>query len=92
MNTKEFIVNMLSSTDKPSSTRFAYFAIIVLAIFVVLSCCFVMIYDTMKPDHTTFDFFTGIAEVIFASAVLVLCAGIPKAFSDKWKNNNNNEK
>jgi hypothetical protein len=90
---KDFLIQMLSnsSTQRVSSTRFAYFSIIILVIVLVLSCCFVMIFDVLKPERTMFDFFTGIAEVILAAAALVLCAGVPKALSDKFQNNKNKE-
>jgi hypothetical protein len=46
-----------------------------------------MFFDTLKEEKNTFDYFTGIAEVILAAAALVLCAGVPKALSDKFQKN-----
>jgi hypothetical protein len=85
---KNFIIQLLSNneTQRVSSTRFAYFAIIILVILIIFTCCFVMFWDTLKQDKNTFDYFTGIAEVILAGAALVLCAGIPKALCDKFQN------
>ena len=87
---KEFFKEMLSSTltGRISSTRFAYITIIVLVILIIATCCFVMFWDTLKNEKNTFDYFSGIAEVILASAALVLCAGIPKSVSDKFQKKN----
>jgi bacteriorhodopsin len=88
-----FIKEMLqnSATNRASNTRFAYFTIIICVILIVVTCCFVMWFDTIKEGKNTFDYFTGVAEVLLAAAALVLCAGIPKSLSDKWQNNNKKE-
>jgi len=83
------VFGMLKDNNgKRSTTRFAYFVIIIVAILIILSCCFVMIYDTLTPERTSFDYFTGIAQVILAAAALVLCAGVPKALTDRFNNKN----
>jgi len=88
MNTKEFILKLLGRNTGVSSMRWVHFICMVLVVFLLLSCCFVMVYDTLKPERLSFDFFTGIAEVILACSALLLCTGMSKAFSDKWQFNN----
>jgi len=88
MKAAEFLLNLISRDTRESSTRFAYFAIIIAVLLVILACVFVIILDSLKPAKVSFDFFTGIAEIIFACAGLVIAAGIPKALTDFSKKKN----
>ena len=86
MNAGELISSLLSNGNgKRSSTRFAYFSIVIAAIVLVLCCCFAIVYYPLRSDKNTFENFAGIAEVILAAAALVLSAGVPKALSDKFQ-------
>ena len=90
---KDFFKQLISNvyTQRFSSTRFAYFAVIVLSIVIVLCCCFAIVWESLKSGRIVFDYFTGIAEVILAASALVICAGIPKTLSDKFQKNNEND-
>jgi len=94
INMKDFILQLISNvyTQRISSTRFAYFATIILVIILILSCCFAIIFESLKADKIAFDYFTGIAEVILSAAALVICAGIPKTMSDRFQKNKVNRK
>ena len=84
-----YFYEMLSLNGKVSSTRFVYFAINVLAIIVILCCCFVMIVETLKPEKVSFNYFSGLAEIILACSGLVAFAGATKVFTDKYDNISN---
>ena len=89
-----FFVEMLSLKGKVSSTRFVYFMINIIAVIVVLCCCFVMIVESLKPEKISFDYFSGLSQIILACGSLVAFAGATKVFTDKMdnqSNNNNNE-
>ena len=72
-----------------SSTRLSLVASVLLTTVIILCCCFVMVYDVIKEGHVTVDYFTGIAAVIGSASVLVGSAGLSKAFSEKWKKQDN---
>ena len=84
-----FVQDILSNGNgKKSSTRFAYFGIIIISILLALCCGFVMVYEVLKPTPIAIDFFTGIAAVLGSVGVLIASAGLPKALSDKWQKKN----
>ena len=78
---------MISKNNIASSTRISLIIAVLLTITVVFTCCFVMIYDTIRSEQITIDYFTGIAAVIGSTSVLVGSAGMTKAYSDKFQNN-----
>ena len=88
---KNFIRNLISKNSGESSTRISLIIAVLLTVIVVITCCFVMIYDTIKSEQITLDYFTGIAAVIGSTSVLIGSAGMTKAFSDKFQITNKNE-
>jgi len=76
------------NTGKKSSSRVSYFSVTVAVVVLVFCCCFVLVYDTRQHGKIDFDYFTGIAEVIVAGAMLLLAVGIPKTLDSKWGKNN----
>ena len=86
---KDFIINLLSKNTELSCTRFVYFLVNIIAAILVLSCSFAIVYESIKTGKIAIDYFTGIAQVILASAVLVLIVGTAKALSDKPNTNKN---
>jgi hypothetical protein len=47
------------------------------------------VYESIKTGKIAIDYFTGIAQVILASAILVIVVGTAKILSDKPQNNTN---
>ena len=86
---KDFIINLISKNSEMSCTRFIYFLINIVAVVLVLSCCFAIVYESIKTGKIAIDYFTGIAQVILASAILVIVVGTAKILSDKPSNNTN---
>ena len=75
---------MISLKGNFSSTRFIYFLINIIASIIVIACGFVMIFETLKPEKTNFDYFTGLSQIIFACAGMMAFAGATKVITDKF--------
>jgi len=84
---KDFLTQLLNNalTNRISSTRFSYFVITLLAALLILACIVVMLADVCKEGKIQTDYFSGISQIILSAAVLILCAGIPKALCDKFQ-------
>ena len=81
---KEFLKKIISKNSHISSTRVSLVITVLLTTIIIFTCCFVMIYNTIK-NGITIDYFYGIAAVISSTSVLVGSAGMTKAFSDKFQ-------
>jgi hypothetical protein len=79
---KGFLVKLISKNTGVSSTRLSLMISIGLAVLVVLTCCWVMIFKNIQD-------YAGIAAVIGSISVFGGVFGITKAFSDKWQRDNN---
>jgi hypothetical protein len=70
-------------TQRRSNTRFVYVIILILVALIILSCCTAIILESIKTEKIALDYFSGISDVIYAVAILIICAGIPKVASDE---------
>jgi len=77
-------LEMISLKGEYSSTRFVYFLINIVSVIIVLICGFVMVVETLKPEKTNFDYFSGLAQIILACAGMICFAGATKVFTDKF--------
>jgi uncharacterized membrane protein len=81
-----FIRKMISKNTDISSSRIVLISIGTVVVLFLLACIAVMIIDTIKEGRIQTNYFSGIAEIIGALAILLGAAGFTKNLSDKWQN------
>lgn len=73
---------LIKNNTGVSSKSFFLVAITLIGVFILLVICFIMIWETLKTDHTTIDL-TGFAAIIGAVSSLFVTAGITKVWGEK---------